>query len=254
MENNKLEIAWCYPDMLNLHGDRGNILAFQKIGKLLGLDVNIKKIETYQDKIDFANTDILFFNPGELRVIESIVRTLKCNKADLDDFIQKGKMIILIGSTGAVFAKELIRKDNTRIEGLGYLNMKCVERETVYGNDLIYRLKDNSSIKINGSQIQMMDTFLNDDIGLGTVEYGKGNNGEKDNFEGAKYNNVIFTNCVGPVFVKNPWYTEKIIKDVMQTKGIYINKTIDEKEYDIEKKSMDCIEKYIDKKKKNKKG
>ena len=54
---NKLTITWCYPDILNLHGDRGNIMALERIGKMLDLDVEVKKIENYDEDIDFENTD-----------------------------------------------------------------------------------------------------------------------------------------------------------------------------------------------------
>ena len=248
MENNELNITWCYPDILNLHGDRGNIMALKRVAELLELKVNINKIENYQDEIDFENTDILFFNAGELKVVEPIVEALKSKKEELDNYIKKGKIIMAIGSTGAVFAQEVMRTDGSIVKGLGYLDMRCIEREYVYGDDLIYRLKDDENMKINGSQIQIIDTLLNDGIELGTLIYGKGNNGEVDKSEGAKYKNLIFTNCLGPVLVKNPWYAEKLIRQAMENKGIKIEKQIDKDEYEIERKSMECIKRFIDKK------
>ena len=77
-----------------------------------------------------------------------------------------------------------------------------------------------------------------------------GNRGFKEGDEGAKYKNVIFTNALGPVFVKNPWYTEHIIKEAMLQKGITIETRIDEKEFEIELESAKCIKQFIDKKKK----
>ncbi len=112
MENNELNITWCYPDILNLHGDRGNVMAFKKVGKMLGLTVNINKVETYKEKIDFENTDILFFNTGELKVAKNIIETLNKQKEELVKYIEDGKVIIVIGTTGAVFAKNITRLNN----------------------------------------------------------------------------------------------------------------------------------------------
>lgn len=246
MEKNKLNISWCYPDMLSLHGDRGNIMALEKVGELLDLDVDINKIGTYNAQIDFDNTDILFFNVGELKLVETISNVLKSQIENLKNYIENGKMIIAIGTTGAVFGKTLTREDGSVIQGLGFLDMDCTERKMIYGDDIIFELNEDSSIKIAGNQIQMIDTNVNNpEIALGKVMYGHGNNG-KDKFEGAKYKNVIFTNALGPVLVKNPWYTEKLIKEAMKAKGINVEKNIDEEEFEIERKSFECVKKYND--------
>ena len=123
--------------------------------------------------------------------------------------------------------------------------MECRERTLIYGDDILYSLKDDEKIQINGSQIQIIDTYLNSDIALGQAIYGHANNGDEKKEEGARYKNLIFTNALGPVFVKNPWFAEKIIRTAMEVKGSKIEKEIDEKEYEIERKSMECIKKYI---------
>lgn len=248
MESNELNIVWCYPDILNLHGDRGNLMALRRIGELLNIHVNINKIESYDEKINFKEADILFFSVGELKVVSNIVEALKKQKNDLEEYIEKGGIIIVIGTTGSVFAQGTVKTDGTYIKGLGILNMKCVQKEQIYGNDIIYNILDDEKHEIVGNQIQIVDIFLNDNIALGQVSYGYGNNGKADKTEGAMYKNVIFTNSLGPLFVKNPWYAEEIIKKAMKNKNIIIEKVIDESYYEIERKSMECIKKYIKKK------
>ena len=247
MADNELNISWCYPDILNLHGDRGNIMALKRVGETLGLTVNIKKIETYNDRIDFENTDILFFNTGELKVVKNIIQALNKQREELIEYIEKEKVAIAIGTTGAVFAKHIIRVDNEEIEGLGLLDMDCKERKLVYGDDILYTL-NNEETEINGSQIQIIDTYLNSDNALGHIKYGHGNNGDEQKQEGARYKNLVFTNALGPVFVKNPWFAEQLIKVAMKNKNIEVEKENSEDEYDVEKKSMDCIKEYINKK------
>ena len=247
MDNKELNITWCYPDLLNLHGDRGNLMALDKVSKLMGLKVNIQKIENLNDSIDFEHTDILFFNTGELRMVKPIVESLQSNKEALTNYIESGKTIIVIGTSGAIFAKEVQRLTET-FSGLGYLDMTCKERDTIYGDDLIYTLADDSSLQLNGSQIQVIDTTLHQDIALGTIYYGRGNNGDSKHEEGAKYKSLYFTNCLGPVFIKNPWFTGKIIREAMAQKEVTNLPTVEPSLYDIEQKSMECIIKYNDKK------
>ena len=97
-------------------------------------------------------------------------------------------------------------------------------------------------------QIHLVDFFLNDpSIALGKLTYGKGNN-DKDQTEGAKYKNVIFTNALGPVFVKNPWYTEKIINEALKAKGCGQCKPLDESFFEIERNSFKTVRRFIDQK------
>lgn len=243
MEKNKLNLVWLYPDMFNLHGDRGNVQTFEKIAKKLDLEISIQKIDDYDSNIDFENTDIILVNPGELKVIKTVVESLKKQTKNLDKYIQKNKFIVLIGTSGAIMAKNTTRLDGTEIKGLGYLNMDCTQREYIHGDDIYFELDDDSKTEIIGSQIQVIDTKLNENIALANVKYGLGNNG--DGTEGAKYKNVIFTNGLGPIFVKNPWWAEKIIKDAIKNKGIEITKSIDKSEFEIEINSNESIKKFI---------
>ena len=245
-----LNIVWAYPDILNLHGDRGNLLALERIAKMLDVEAKVTKIESYKEKIDFENADIILFNVGEVKVMPSIIKALKEQETELKEYIEKEKTIILIGTTGCIMAKETLRKDGTKFEGLGILDMICTERKDVYGNDLYFTLKEDESMEIMANQIQLIDTKLNSDIALGTIKYGMGNNDETKTTEGAKYKNVIFTNALGPVLVKNPWYTEKIIKTAMENKGEKVQKNIEKSEFEIELKSMEYINKFIENKRK----
>ena len=247
MENKVLNIAWCYPDILNLHGDRGNIMALKKIGELLDLQVNIERIESYNQEIDFEKTDIMFFNAGELKVVKPIVQALEKQRNELTKYIESNKYIVVVGTTGAVFSKEVKMADGESFKGLGILDMNCVQRDVIYGNDILFRLVDDEEMQIIGNQIQIIDTIINSEIQLGNVEYGLGNGKVSEKTEGAKYKNVVFTNTLGPVLVKNPWYTEKIIKDAMKNKGVELNKNIEE-EFEIERKSVEAIKKFISKK------
>ena len=244
MEKIKLNLLWLYPDMLNLHGDRGNVQSFKKVSQKLGVDLNIEKVDDYDTKLDFENIDIILVNPGELKVIKTIIEVLKKQKTALDKYINKNKFIILIGTSGVIMSKKAQRLDGTVIEGLGYLNMECIQREYIYGDDIYFELDDKSKTKIIGSQIQVIDTKLNENIALGNIKYGLGNNG--DGTEGAKYKNIIFTNGLGPIFVKNPWWAEKIIKEALKNKGIDIENNINESDYKIEIESNKSIKKFID--------
>lgn len=241
--NNEITLAWMYPDILNLHGERGNSQSFKNVADKLNIKLNIQRIDDLEEKIDFSNYDILLFNSGELKVIPSILKVLNNMQDELNEYIKSKKTIIVTGTTGALLANNITRYDNSSYSGLKLLNMDIKERTMVIGDDLYYTLEDGTEIM--GSQIQMVDITLNDEKPLGTIKYGYGNNGQAT--EGAIKDNIIFTNCLGPVFVKNPWFAEKILKTVCKQKGIEISDDINPN-YEIETKSLESTKEFMNKK------
>lgn len=235
--NKEIKVAWMYPDLLNLHGERGNAAAFEMIGKKLKVNLKIDRIDNLEDNIDFDNYDILLFNAGELKVIEQISNKLNEQIKDIKKYIKENKIIFVTGTTGSLFANKIIRKNEKEFEGLSFLDMDITERKMVLGDDLLYKF---NNMEIMSSQIQMIDIRLNKVKPLGNIIYGYGNIG--NDFEGARYKNLIFTNALGPVLVKNPWLTEYIIKLACKNKKIKINTKA---KYDLEKKSLKSAKEFI---------
>lgn len=240
-----INVLWMYPDILNLHGERANAKAFEIIGKKLGLKVNIDRLDDLDGKIDFDKYDILLFNAGELKVIKEIVNVLKKQKKELDKYIKDKKIIFVTGTTGALFSNTITRLDGKTFNGLNIFDVDIKEREYVLGDDLYYTFNNK---EIMSSQIQMIDIDIKEEKPFGKVIYGYGNNGKSD--EGVRKNNVIFTNALGPVLVKNPWLTEYLFDLAIKNKDLKVKKkTV---KYDLEEKSLkSCIE-FVNKKIENK--
>ena len=245
MSDKTLNITWLYPDLLNLHGDRGNLMAFKSVGEKMGLQVNINRVDTFSQEINFDESDIIFMNAGEIKTVKSIVENIKKYGDAIYDYAEKGKVIVAIGTTGAVLGKELKRCDSTTIDCLGLLDVNAVERKEIYGDDIHFTLNDENKTEIVGVQIHLVD-FFNENTSqpLGNIVYGKGNN-DCDYTEGCRKNNVIFTNALGPVFVKNPWFTQMVIKDALKAKGIDDIEELDDSVFDIERKSAELIKLFI---------
>lgn len=243
---NQINLLWLYPDLLNLHGDRGNIMAFEKIAEKLGLKLNIIKVENLDTPIPFEDVDIVFLNPGELKVCLRILDEFISEKAKIEEYLNNEKYLIAIGTTGAIFGKQIIRTNGELYYALDLIDMKASERKSVIGDDVYFSIGEEEII---GSQIQMLDFEVSQENILGRVMYGYGNNGDK--LEGARSKNLIFTNALGPVFVKNPWWAEEILTDIAVKKGYEINEIALEN-YEIEVKSFNSTKKFIENKLENK--
>lgn len=208
----ELHVAWMYPNLLNLHGERGSIQALEQIGANWGVSVVIHRIEDFDDTIDLTAYDLLVFLPGEISTLAKLIPAL--NKSGITSYVENGGHVLAIGTSGLMFGNTIVREDESRIEGLKLLDMVSKERQYVWGDDLHVRIHTTKQ-ELIGSQIQMADVDCK--TPLATTIYGMGNN--CSGAEGGCYKNLIYTNCLGPLFVKNPWFAESIMKDILLKKS-----------------------------------
>ena len=208
----KITVGWMYPNLLNLHGERGSVQALVEIGKEMGIDIEVLRIEDFNDPIPYEKLDLMMFLPGEIISFSNLVPALQTE--DFRSYLERGGYVIALGTTGLMFGKSILREDSSILQGLGYLNMAAKERKYVWGDDLHVRINATKQ-ELAGSQIQMADVDAKNP--LATTIYGMGNN--NTGAEGARWKNLIYTNCLGPLFVKNPWFAESILKDILLQKA-----------------------------------
>lgn len=209
----KITVGWMYPNLLNLHGERGSIQALAQVGKKMNLDIEILRIEDFDDPIPFDKLDLMVFLPGEIATFSRLIPALQ--SSELRAYLEKGGHLLALGTTGLMFGKCITREDGSQIKGLGYLDMTAKERKFVWGDDLYFRVNE-LNMELVGSQIQMADVDTKNPFG--TAIYGRGNN--NTGAEGARWNNLIYTNCLGPFLVKNPWFAAHIFNEILQKRGI----------------------------------
>ena len=242
----EINLAYLYPDILNLHGDRGNVLAFEKIAGEMGIELITTRVDSISEKIDFDKFDIILLSPGELKVMDTIVDAFNKQRDELEKYIEDNKYLFTIGTTGAILAKDIVLENGNKKEGLGIFDMTAEERSSIYGDDLTFNADINGQeMEIISCQINSINIKFNTDITpFGNVTYGFGNDSEHK--EGARRNNLIYTNALGPVFIKNPWMTQEIIIDIAGKKGIDVkNKDLD---FSLEIASKETIKDFISKK------
>ncbi|MCL2111115.1 MAG: cobalamin biosynthesis protein CobQ [Clostridiales bacterium] len=211
----ELNILWLWPDILNQHGDRGNVMALVRICGLYGIEAKIKRVDRLTDEPVFEDADIMILGAGELAVMPRIAGALEKHSMMFTARLHQGGILFATGATGAALGVHTLRTDGSHIYGLGLLDMECREREAVLGDDLIFRIGD---MNIYGSQIHMIDVSLAaGQPPLGKTVYGYGNDGGGN--EGAVQNSIVFTNALGPVLVKNPWLALELINKALVHKA-----------------------------------
>ena len=79
MSEKTLRICHLYPDLLNLYGDRGNILCMRRRLEWRGIDAEVTEV-TVGQQADFTQFDLFFIGGGQDFEQEVLLSDLKAGK------------------------------------------------------------------------------------------------------------------------------------------------------------------------------
>ena len=237
-----LHILWLYPDVLNIHGGRGDVMGLLHVCDLLDIPVEIKRSDDLNEDENWDWPHIVYMTAGELKCADKVSAALIRQKEEIDRFISRGGFLIANGSSGAALAKTTEFLDGTVVEGTGLLDMTWKERESVWGDDIWVKTEDG--LDVIGNQIQVADVTLGKGQSpFGLVIYGRGNNGSGD--EGAVSGSVIYTGVLGPLLTKNPWLTARIIEGAAALAQIESGSGLNPEDIDVETESAEYIKAFM---------
>lgn len=211
-----IKIAHLYPDMLNLYGDRGNIIALKNRMERRGIDVQIDKITMGKNFIS-DNYDILFVGGGQDFEQDVLLNDLKQGKdKEIKKAVENSKVLLAICGGYQMLGKYYKTYDGKMLEYMGILDFYTEGRQDrLIGN---YAFKTKEGIEIVGFENHSGRTYLGKNIEpLGTVIKGYGNNGE-DTSEGVRYKNTFGTYSHGPILPKNSRFTDLLISLALKNK------------------------------------
>ena len=131
----ELNICHLYPDLLNLYGDRGNIIALKKRCEWRGISVNISDV-TLGDAFDTQNYDIIFLGGGqdyEQEIIRDDMLNEKGN--EIKNAINNGKVFLAICGGYQLLGKCYKTWEGKEIEFLGALDFYTIgTKDRIIGN------------------------------------------------------------------------------------------------------------------------
>lgn len=212
-----LTIVHLFPELLNLYGDGGNVIALTRRLQWRGLPVEVREIGM-GDAMDFSQADIVFIGGGADREQMIVKDAMVARKSELSAYVADGGVLLAVCG-GYQFLGHSYAMDDVVVEGLGVIDMETVRGEgRLIGNAVIQ--SDICDIPIVGFENHGGRTTLGPDAKpLGRV-LGKtfGNNGE-DGFEGVHQGNLIGTYLHGPLLPKNPQVADYLIAQAYDRRG-----------------------------------
>ncbi|MCD5407043.1 MAG: glutamine amidotransferase [Desulfotomaculum sp.] len=206
-----LTVCHLYPDLLNLYGDRGNVIAFLQRCRWRNIPVQLLEVNL-GETVDFNQVDFLFLGGGSDREQNLISDDLGQRKVFLHQAIEDGLIILAICGGYQLLGQYYRTLENEVIPGLGLLDYYTVaSTKRFIGNVAIELNLDNQILKVTGFENHAGKTHLGNIEPLGNLLSGYGNNG-KDGTEGARYKNVFCSYLHGPLLPKNSVFTDHLIK------------------------------------------
>lgn len=206
----ELNIGHFYPDLLNLYGDRGNVLALYRRASLRGIKVNIKSI-SIGDELNPEELDLCFIGGGQDNE-QNILKDdfVKVKGPLIKSMIEDGKVFLCICGGYQMLGKYYLEHDGSKLECLGALDLYTEGADVRFINDTVY---DYNGISVVGFENHSGRTYLNPESEVKPfmkVIKGHGNNGE-DGYEGAVYKNTFCTYSHGSFLPKNPAITDMLL-------------------------------------------
>jgi hypothetical protein len=214
-----LTICHLYPELLNLYGDRGNIITLARRCAWRGLPFQVREA-TMGETVDFSKIDILFLGGGSDREQSIITADLERRAPELNRAIERGLVTLAICGGYQLLGKYYRTLDGCEIPGLGLIDFHTVAgARRLVGNIAIeIRLGDKSTVAV-GFENHSGQTFIGALDPLGRVMRGFGNNGT-DEGEGLRYKNVFGTYLHGPLLPKNPELADHLIQLALKRQGL----------------------------------
>ncbi len=223
MTDLKLRICHLYPDLLNLYGDRGNLLTLQRRCEWRGIACEITPISLGQP-FDPAAFDLVFMGGGQDHEQNLLHQDLLVDKGPaIRQAVEDGVVFLCICGGYQLMGRHFEEQDGHRIEGLGIIDLWTVGRtdrligDTVYRSDFL--AEQGREALLVGFENHSGRTYLGPKVRpLATVVRGKGNNGE-DQTEGAIYKNVYCTYSHGSFLPKNPAMADYLIQTALERRS-----------------------------------
>lgn len=211
---------------MNIYGDWGNVLTVMQRAKWHGYDVVLHE---YNPGDAFPkDVDIVMGGGGQDSGQDVIQEDLLNIESKLKNLADNGTPMLVICGLYQLFGHFFRTKDGHEIKGIHIFDIETHGGpERMIGNIIT---ESDEFGTIIGYENHSGQTFLGKDAQpLGKVSKGAGNNGQ-DEYEGARYRNVIGSYLHGSLLPKNPVIADWLIEKAVENKyGEFTPTVIDDR-------------------------
>ena len=231
MSGMTLRVAHLYPRLMNIYGDRGNIMCLRRRCEARGIEFEVMVLGM-GERLDPSGVDLIFAGGAQDREQRNVVDDLLATKADaVREAVEAGVVLLAVCGAYQLFGRFYRESTGVELQGVGIFDLHTEHPgETATG--LIGTLggagvragggrRDGAGAR-GGVPLQGAGTIVGFEnhggrtyLGPGArplarVRTGHGNNGQ-DRTEGAVYGNAYGTYIHGSLLPKNPAFADHLI-------------------------------------------
>jgi CobQ-like glutamine amidotransferase family enzyme len=209
-ELRSLRLGHLYPSLMNIYGDRGNILCLQRRCRLRGIALQVTPLEV-GDPLQPDAFDILFMGGAQDHEQRLVADDLLATKGALVEAVQDGAVFLGVCGGYQLSGRFYRGAGGEEMRGAGVFDLY-----TLHPGAKARRLIGNLSALWDGGTLAGFEnhggrTYLGAGAQpLAKVIHGFGNDG-RSGYEGARYRNAFGCYLHGPVLPKNPAFADRLI-------------------------------------------
>ena len=220
---NTFTVGWLYPDLMNIYGDRGNILTLLKRAEWRNYEARLVELGRGTTK-KMDEVDVFFFGGGQDREQALVYEDLLEHKQPpLEQAMTNGAQILAVCGGYQLLGHYYQTAEGERFPGIGLIDVKTEAGKKRFIGDVIVDTDEELNLTpttLVGFENHSGRTFLGEKAqSLGRVRLGFGNNGS-DGTEGCIQGGVIGTYLHGSLLPKNPHLADHLIASALRRRGV----------------------------------
>ena len=238
MQMETIKIAHLYYDLMNLYGEHGNILALTK-----HLEAHkIKPIVHYlslDDEIDFSKYDIFYIGSGNTPNFHLVRKDILKRKEKIKKALKEKKFFLITGNAIDLFGRSYNTLEEEELETLNIFQYETFETDFRIVGEQVYKFPKLEEEIIGFQNRNTVLKYIKEKH-LFDVKSGTGYV-PKAIVEGIKKDNFYGTYLLGPILIRNPYFTEYLVEQIVKQKNLAFEPYIDKleiKAYEEYRKNM----------------
>ena len=204
-----IKVLHLYYDLLNLYGEQGNILALKRAFKNQNVEIEVDYLSV-QDKIDFKKYDLVYLGSGSTENLLIALEDIKRHKKELKKYIESKKVLLATGNSYLLFGQKI-----NNMDALGIFDYYAASSEKMAHESLMELYQEKDVIGFQNREF-MVNNKRNH---LFKVKEGLCDN-LKSEYEGYHEYNFYGTFVIGPLLIRNPHFTNILVKEIMEKNNL----------------------------------
>lgn len=204
-----IKVLHLYYDLLNLYGEQGNILALKRAFKNQNVEIEVDYLSV-QDKIDFQKYDLVYLGSGSTENLLIALEDIKRHKKELKKYIESKKVLLATGNSYLLFGQKI-----NNLDALGIFDYYAASSEKMAHESLMELYQEKDVIGFQNREF-MVNNKKNH---LFKVKEGLCDN-LKSEYEGYHEYNFYGTFVIGPLLIRNPHFTNILVKEIMEKNNL----------------------------------